>query len=240
MGGSAHVDDRSSRGWAVVVPVKRAERAKTRLGDLPGVDRPTLARALACDTVAAAVACPLVTTVVVVTDDAVVAGAVTSLGATVVADEPAAGLNAALRHGIARARAERPGVPVAALSADLPALRPDELGRALRAAAGHLHAFVADAAGTGTTLYAVMPGEDPEPRFGARSRAAHRAAGAREISEPGLAGLRRDVDTPVDLWDALRLGAGPATRAAAAALAGPGVEPGAGGGGATGAASVRA
>ena len=29
-----------------------------------------------------------------------------------------------------------------------------------------------------------------------------------EITGPGLAGLRRDVDTEVDLWDAVRLGVG--------------------------------
>jgi 2-phospho-L-lactate guanylyltransferase len=209
--------DQDRSAWTVVVPVKAAERAKTRLGDLPGVDRAALARALACDTVAAALGCPAVRTVLVVTDDDAVAAAVTALGAAVVPDEPRAGLNAALRFGISHAQAADPGAPVAALSADLPALRPDELERALAAAAAHPQAFVADAAGTGTTLYAVAPGAVAQPRFGARSRAAHRAAGAVEVGDARMAGLRRDVDTPVDLWDALRLGTGPATRAAAGA-----------------------
>jgi hypothetical protein len=42
------------------------------------------------------------------------------------------------------------------------------------------------------------------------------AAGAREIRDPApgaLAGLRRDVDSEVDLWDARRLGLGAFTRA---------------------------
>jgi 2-phospho-L-lactate guanylyltransferase len=34
----------------------------------------------------------------------------------------------------------------------------------------------------------------------------------------GIASVRRDVDTEVDLWDALRLGVGPRTKAIAAEL----------------------
>jgi 2-phospho-L-lactate guanylyltransferase len=56
------------------------------------------------------------------------------------------------------------------------------------------------------------------PRFGGRSRAAHRAAGAVELMLEGIASVRRDVDTEVDLWDALRLGVGPRTKAVAAEL----------------------
>ena len=54
----------------------------------------------------------------------------------------------------------------AGLAADLPALRPGELDRALRAAAHWPEAFVADAAGTGTTLYTARPGTPFRPRFG--------------------------------------------------------------------------
>ena len=46
------------------------------------------------------------------------------------------------------------------------------------------------------------------PRFGHRSRAAHRRAGVVELTDAGLASLRRDVDTEVDLYDAQRLGLG--------------------------------
>jgi 2-phospho-L-lactate guanylyltransferase len=34
----------------------------------------------------------------------------------------------------------------------------------------------------------------------------------------GIASVRRDVDTEVDLWDALRLGVGPRTKAVVADL----------------------
>lgn len=197
--------------WSIVVPVKRPEFAKTRLADAVGELRPQMARAFAADTVAAAMACELVDTVIVVTDDDEAAAETALLGARVVADAPDAGLNAALHHGAQAARSERPDAAVATLSADLPALRPEELHRVLLAAAEHDVSFVADASGIGTTLYASGPGATFDPRFGGRSRAAHRAAGAVELDVPDIPSVRRDIDTAVDLWDAMRLGLGPRT-----------------------------
>ena len=73
-----------------------------------------------------------------------------------------------------------------------------------------------DAAGVGTTLYAVPPGGEFLPLFGGASRARHAASGAAELDLDDMAGLRRDVDTPEDLRAALALGAGPHTAALAA------------------------
>jgi 2-phospho-L-lactate/phosphoenolpyruvate guanylyltransferase len=141
-------------------------------------------------------------------------------------------LNAALRHGAAVAARRWPGTGLAALTADLPALSPAELAGALRAAgapgpagasgaagvvAGRA-AFVPDAAGVGTTLYAVPPGGEFRPLFGGASRARHKASGAAELDVPDMTGLRRDVDTPDDLRAALTLGAGPRTTALAEEL----------------------
>lgn len=204
--------------WSLVVPVKRPEVAKTRLADVAGAHREALARAFAADTVDAALACPHVAEVVVVTDDTEAADDALAMGAVVVADAPDAGLNAALVHGAEEARRRRLHAPVGTLSADLPALRPEELAAALEAASGHPVSFVADAAGIGTTVYCASGGADFEPRFGGRSRAAHRAAGAVELMLPGIPSVRRDVDTAVDLWDALRLGVGPRTKSVAALL----------------------
>ncbi|TDD65959.1 2-phospho-L-lactate guanylyltransferase [Jiangella aurantiaca] len=204
--------------WTVVIPVKRPEHAKTRLADAVGELRPRFARAFAADTVRAALDCPPVTRVIVVTDDAAAADEARSLGAEVVADAPDAGLNAALRHGAEAARSVAGDAAVASLSADLPALRPAELERVLAAAAQHPLSFVADAAGIGTTLYAAGPGVPFEPAFGGRSRAAHRLAGAVELELGGIPSVRRDVDTAVDLWDARRLGVGPRTAALLAEL----------------------
>jgi 2-phospho-L-lactate guanylyltransferase len=129
-------------------------------------------------------------------------------------------LNAALRHGAAVAARRWPGTGLAALTADLPAMSPAELATALRAAgsAPGGAAFVPDAAGVGTTLYAVPPGGEFLPLFGGASRARHAAAGATELGLAGVTGLRRDVDTPDDLREALALGVGPFTRAVAADL----------------------
>jgi 2-phospho-L-lactate/phosphoenolpyruvate guanylyltransferase len=203
----------TSQRWTVVIPVKRPEHAKTRLADAVGELRPRFARAFAADTVRAALDCPSVARVLVVTDDDETAGEARSLGAEVVADTPDAGLNAALRHGAEAARSEDPDAAVASLSADLAALRAAELERVLTAAAEHPQSFVADAAGIGTTSYAAGPGAPFEPAFGGRSRAAHRLAGAVELELDAIPSVRRDVDTAVDLWDARRLGVGPRTAA---------------------------
>lgn len=200
--------------WSLVLPLKPLAAAKSRLAAAAGPVRPELALAFAQDTVAAALACRVVGTVTVVTDDPVANTELAALGARVMADVPAAGLNAALRYGTHRIRGEHPDAPVAALNADLPALRADELETVLAAAAaapGPGRAFLADAAGVGTTLLAAAPGFALAPAFGGASRARHRASGAREIALPGVDSVRQDVDTADDLRSALALGVGPHT-----------------------------
>ncbi len=194
--------------WSIVVPVKRLEVAKTRLrAAVPGVEHDRLVLALCLDTVSAALQCPAVGRVVTVTDDPRAAESLRALGAQVVSDEPATGLNPALEHGAARAAAMAPADPVAVISADLPALRPAELAAALAAAAGHPRSFVSDAAGEGTTLLAVTAGTALEPAYGPGSREAHAASGAVELIGEWPS-LRRDVDTAADLAAAAGLGLG--------------------------------
>jgi 2-phospho-L-lactate guanylyltransferase len=118
--------------WSLVVPVKVLARAKSRLAVLAGPHRAALALAMAADTVAAALACPVVDRVIAVTDDAEAARVLAGLGALVTGDEPGRGLNPALRHGAALAAARWPGSAIGALAADLPALRPAELDLGLR------------------------------------------------------------------------------------------------------------
>ncbi|MEU5361660.1 2-phospho-L-lactate guanylyltransferase [Streptomyces albidoflavus] len=205
--------------WSLVVPLKPLVLAKSRLAPaLDGAARARLALAFAQDTVAAALACAAVRDVVVVTDDARAGAALAALGARVTEDTPAAGLNAALAHGARTVRAARPRAALAALNADLPALRPAELERVLAAAAAHPRSFLADAAGIGTTLLAAARGAPFTPRFGGPSRARHAAAGAVELAPGAVPGVRRDVDTPADLRAARELGPGPHTSAALAAL----------------------
>jgi len=227
--------DTTRFSWTVLLPVKVLARAKSRLAALAGERRRELALAIAADTVSAVAACPEVARVVVITADPVAGPLLAALGAVIVSDEPAdltadlaagngsgaqEGLNAALRHGAALAARRWPGTGLAALTADLPALNPAELAVALRAAsaAPGPAAFVPDAAGVGTTLYAVRPGGEFRPLFGGASAARHAASGATELDLAGLAGLRRDVDTAEDLRLALSLGAGPRTTVLAGVL----------------------
>jgi 2-phospho-L-lactate/phosphoenolpyruvate guanylyltransferase len=208
--------------WDLVVPLKPLRLGKSRLAAAAGDGaRPGLALAFAQDTVAAALACRAVRTVTVVTADPRAAAELSALGASIVPDPPAAGLNPALAHGVRSVRRERPGASVAALNADLPALRPGELASVLDAAAGCGRAFLADAAGIGTTLLSARPGQPLAPAFGGPSRARHLASGARELPLPDVDSVRRDVDTPEDLRVALALGVGPHTALAAARLALP-------------------
>jgi 2-phospho-L-lactate/phosphoenolpyruvate guanylyltransferase len=197
--------------WSVLLPVKVLTQAKSRLAGLAGPRRGELALAVAWDTVTAVLGTAEVARAVVISDDPVAAAALTELGAQVIPDEPRDGLNAALRHGAAIAAHNWPADGTAALSADLPALRPLELARALQAAASWPNAFVADAAADGTTLYTARPGAPFLPAFGLASRRRHAADGAAELQLSNIPGLRRDVDTPDDLRGAAELGLGPRT-----------------------------
>ncbi len=160
---------------------------------------------------AAALACPAVRDVAVVTDDPAAGAELAALGARIVPDTPAAGLNAALAHGAGAVRAIRPAAPVAALNADLPALRPAELARVLTRASIFPRAFLTDAAGIGTTLLAASSGVELRPAFGGLSRQRHLASGAAEILLDDVDSVRQDVDTGDDLRAALALGVGPRT-----------------------------
>ncbi|MET8679471.1 2-phospho-L-lactate guanylyltransferase [Streptomyces sp. NPDC004647] len=206
-------------GWSLVVPLKPLSLAKSRLAGAAGDGlRPGLALAFAQDTVAAALDCPAISDVVVVTDDPLAVAELTALGARAVPDTPGAGLNAALAHGARTVREDRPAAPVAALNADLPALRPGELARVLAVAGAFPRAFLADAAGVGTTFLSAAPGVALDPAFGGPSRARHRTSGAAEILLAGVDSVRRDVDTGEDLRAALALGVGPRTAAATTGL----------------------
>jgi 2-phospho-L-lactate guanylyltransferase len=210
MGESCLMADLLVAPWTLAIPVKRTAIAKSRLAPAYPQHRPELARAFAVDTTVAALASPLVHAVLVVTDDPVVAADVTAVGARVIPDLPGLGLNEALLHGATVAAAEFPGNGVAALSADLPALRPAELTAVLAACVAP-RSFVIDLPGTGTTLLAAAPGIALDPRFGVGSALAHQASGAVPIELATIESVRRDVDTAADLAHAVQMGVGPAT-----------------------------
>lgn len=203
--------------WSLVVPVKLLAQAKSRLTGLADDRRSKFALAMAADTISAAIEADTVGAVIVVTDDPEVGDIAAEVGAIVIADTPRAGLNEALAHGAGYSERRWPDRGRAGLAGDLPALKPRELTAALAAAARVRAAFVPDAEGTGTTLYAAAPGAPFSPRFGPASRDRHLAGGAVELGTGELIGLRRDVDTVEDLRAAARIGLGPRTRALVAA-----------------------
>jgi 2-phospho-L-lactate guanylyltransferase len=203
----------SSPQYAVLVPVKPPAHGKSRLVGTPAGLRRELAAAFALDTVAACLAADRVGAVLAVTDDASFSRRLAELGCSAIPDGVAGDLNATLRQAAAEARRRWPGLVPAALCADLPALLPTDLDTALTAAPTGRPAFVADAAGVGTTMY-VAPHPEFDPHFGDGSRRLHLDSGALEI-QGALSTLRHDVDDLEDLRTVLELGVGPHTAAAA-------------------------
>jgi len=198
----------SPDGWRLLVPVKDSAHAKSRLGEVSGVRRPDLALAFARDTVRAALSCPAVASVTVVTGDEHVAAVMMSDGALVVG-EGASGLNEAIAAAVGSMPAD---AGIAVLLGDLPALTAAELAYALDLAADHDMAFVPDSSGVGTTLLAAARPALLRARFGPGSALAHEQAGAVRLTGYGLERVRRDVDDLADLRAAERLGLGPHTR----------------------------
>lgn len=199
------------RAWRIIIPLRLSD-AKSRLSSHTAPRRRELVIAMALDVIVAAQQCRRAADVLLVADPPGIEEVTARIDVAAVPD-PGGGLNAAIRAGAGDARG-----PVAALLADVPCATPDALALALGACVDE-PGFVCDAEGLGTTLLASPSAARLDPHFGPRSRAAHAAAGIPEIHDPrpgALAGLRRDVDSEVDLWDARRLGLGGFTRAALA------------------------
>ncbi|RYI99452.1 MAG: 2-phospho-L-lactate guanylyltransferase, partial [Actinomycetales bacterium] len=115
--------------YVLLVPVKPPAVGKSRLRGV--ADRRALAEAFALDTVAACLDADLVGRVLVVTDDAEFSAHLSALGASAIPDGVADDLNGTLRLAAAEARRRWPDLTPAALCADLPALRHDDLDEVL-------------------------------------------------------------------------------------------------------------
>ena len=187
------VAETTPANWTVLIPVKGSTDAKSRFGGAPHA-RTALAHAMALDTVAAALAAPRVNSVLVVTGSPQSAD-FAELGAEVLPEIPGQGLNTAIMLGLRGAGHGN----VAILLGDIPALDPAELEAALSAAEAFPLACVPDADGEGTVLVTALAGVTHAPAFGHGSRAAHLAAGYVELDVASSSGLRRDVDTAVQL-----------------------------------------
>ena len=193
--------------FAVLVPVKPPALGKSRLAGLPDEQRTALATAFARDTVTAALAATRVAEVMVVTDDAAFAALAAADGCATLPDGVTGDLNASLVQAALEAGRRWPSYAVAAVCADLPALRAEDLDTALAMVPADGTGFVADMRGEGTTTYAAGSAALFEPQFGPGSRDAHAGAGAVEV-EGDLTSLRQDVDDVGDLGRAMVLGVG--------------------------------
>ncbi len=196
----------------MLVPVKRLDRAKTRLRPALGEHHADVVRAMVLDTLGAARDCVDGEPYVVGSDPEVVALA-ESMQLQVISDAGRGDLNAALTAALPTVPG---GMPVAVLPADLPALTSEDLALALRRAVEHDFAYLPDTAGSGTTLLAAQSRAKLTLAFGPSSAAAHETAGAHQLDVRGLDRLRADVDTLADLHAAIRLGVGEHTHAALA------------------------
>lgn len=195
--------------WTVLIAAKALPAAKSRLSPVspdPAVHR-ELVHAIRQDTADSAAAAPGVARVLLLVDRG------PARADTIVQSVP--GLNGAITEAAAHATAHWPADGVAVLMGDLPALRPNELGAALAAAAAHPSAYVADRHGTGTTMLTARPGAPLQPAFGTGSATRHARTAAALDAGPGL---RHDVDTADDLRAAAALGLGAATCAVLAGI----------------------
>lgn len=208
--------------WSVILPVKAIEVGKSRLH----ADRSTrirLGSAFLSDVLAALHSAHLVDEVIVVGDDPAVQALAVTAGARAIAEAAEGGLNPAASVGL---RAARPDAAVAVMVADLPCLTGPDVDLVLAQASRYPASFVCDTTGTGTTMLMAERAGLCRPQFGERSRARHAHTGYVELSEridlelglperaAAFTRARRDVDTEVDLCDAIRIGVGPATAAA--------------------------
>jgi len=211
--------DVSVTHWTALVPIKAFGTAKSRLDAVSALERADIAQAMALDTLEAIANTPEISSTVVVHDGEVDFPP----GAWQVITGPGSGLNAAIESGAAWiAQQGMADYAIAVITADLPCLDAMSLSTILRVADAFPTSLVSDVAGTGTTMLLVRDGhllpETITPHFGPHSCAAHVAEGAvslrgdNETSRRALVRARRDVDTAIDLWDAMRIGVGRHTR----------------------------
>lgn len=196
-----------NRQWHAVVPAKLLKDAKSRLG------REDLALPFFTDVISALKQSKLVESVTVVSADPTICRLAVELNCQIVMENRSNGILPAINMGISSLKLPDQRNILVVLG-DLPCLNPDQVDSFILQGSEFDSAFVSDAEGTGSTMWMRTHSTIPTPHFGPRSRAMHRESGAIEIDDPQLIGTRRDVDTAVNLWDAIRIGVGKATEKA--------------------------
>lgn len=203
--------------WVAVVPVKDPKLAKSRLGPQLEPWRTDLAAAFATDLLTALLASSRIELVVVVGGRRLPTELLDHERLRTLPDP--GDLNAAVSHGIAWTRRQRPAAATLVLAADLPAATDAAIDHLLGSAPSEPLLVIPDLEGIGSTGLLIGPETEVIPAFGAESLARHQAAGAAVVELPGIERLRRDVDTAAQLAAAIDLGVGERTRSVLTELA---------------------
>lgn len=191
----------------VVLPVKRFDLAKRRLGDggLRPSDRVALATGMLTDVLETLKLTSNVDDVVVVTRERNAEVLARTYGAQVIPDDAAGGHSEAAALGVAWALDEG-AFHVLVLAGDVPTVSAEEIDELVRELSdGPEVIVIPDRHGTGTNALLLTPPDIIAPSFGDGSRARHERlaeeAGA-TVRTDEIASFMLDIDTPEDL-DAL-------------------------------------
>jgi len=208
---------------AAILPVKRFDQAKQRLGaSVADALRLALARAMVADVLDALAQTAAIELTIVVTRERSVAEAARELGAIVLDDEAESGQSAAAGLGVMRALAE--GMErVLCVPGDCPTLDPAELQALLDTSSDAVGGgparevvIVPDRHGSGTNGLLLAPPDAISPSFGPDSCARHRAlaqAAGIDVRLQRPPSLLLDIDTGADLAALRERLAGHAARA---------------------------
>ncbi len=187
---------------AAILPVKRFDQAKQRLGETLGsATRATLAAAMFADVLAQVIRASRLDDVIVVSGEPEVRKLAGEAGASLVDDPADRGQSPAARAGLARAAAR--GFDGALLvPGDCPLVDAAELDALIEASIGREVVIVPDRHGTGTNALLVDPRGPFEPQFGPGSRERHVEQAERRglaYAVTSVASLGLDLDTGEDL-----------------------------------------
>lgn len=201
--------------WAIV-PVKRFDRAKSRLaGVFTPSERAALAKAMLGDVLEQLLCARSLSGVVVVTDDADACAMAAEFGFETEADPREDGVNDAVLRGVGYARARGASAIVVA-PGDIPFVTARELEAVVSALASASVALAPAARDGGTNILGLAPPDAISPAFGENSFARHHAAAKALGAEAfvlALPGASRDIDVAADLAAAATLAGGRRTRA---------------------------
>lgn len=187
---------------AAILPVKRFETAKQRLGEALGsTTRATLAAAMFADVLAQVSRAQCLDTMIVVSGEPAVHKLTAEAGVTLIDDAADKGQSHAALAGLARAAAG--GYERALLvPGDCPLVDPAELDELIRSTRDREVVIVPDRHGSGTNALVLDPRGPFEPKFGPGSRARHVEQAERKGLSHAVvtvASLDLDIDTGDDL-----------------------------------------